>query len=41
MNLGSVDMSKVRNLAKLAGISDAELDIALSTHNLSGLTFSA
>lgn len=39
MNIGGIDMGKVRNLARMAGISDDELDAALAANNITGLAF--
>lgn len=41
MNLGQIDMRKVRNLARIAGISDTELDAALAANNITSVAFMA
>jgi hypothetical protein len=40
-NFGRIDQDKLRDLANKAGISDAELDQALSDLNLFGVSFCA
>jgi hypothetical protein len=39
MNFGRIDMRKLADLARSAGISDSELETALAARNLSGLSF--
>ncbi|WP_433332461.1 hypothetical protein [Spirillospora sp. CA-294931] len=38
-NLGRIDRTKLERLAQLSGISREDLDKALATHGVSGLTF--
>lgn len=41
MNLGNIDMGKVRDLAQTLGIPSKELEIRLQDLGISNLTFSS